>query len=154
MPHQLFGRNPHDTNDKQHFLKMKKTLSSTLFFVFFMALAVLFASGKPNKSAIKKKGSTYIVNTTSITSKVHGFAGATPLKIYIANNKITRIEALSNQETPQFFERAKTLLNKYEGKTVDEAASMHVDAVSGATYSSKSLINTVKGGLKYYQNHH
>lgn len=133
---------------------MKQIVSSSLFFVGFLSLALLFVSGKPNKSAIKKKGTTYIVNTTSITPKVHGFAGATPLKIYIDKNKITRIETLSNQETPQFFERAKTLLNKYVGKSVDDATSMHVDAVSGATYSSNSLINTVKGGLKYYQSNH
>lgn len=133
---------------------MKKTISSSLFFVAFMALAVLFVSGKPSKSAIKKKGSTYIVNTTTITPKIHGFAGATPLKIYITKNKITSIETLGNQETPQFFERAKSLLSKFEGKSVDEAAAMHVDAVSGATYSSKALIGTVKGGLKYYQSNH
>ena len=114
-------------------------------------LVVFMASAMPSKNAIKKKGSTYIVNTTSITKKIHGYAGATPLNIYITNNKITRIETLPNQESPQFFERARTLLDKFVGKNIAEVPSMQVDAVSGATYSSQALIKTVKGGVKYFQ---
>lgn len=116
-----------------------------------LVMALSLVSAMPSKSAIKKKGNTYVVNTTTVTKKVHGYAGPTPLKIYIANNKVTRIEALPNQESPQFFERARSLLDKFVGKTVSEAATMRVDGVSGATYSSQSLIKTVKGGLKYYQ---
>ncbi len=114
-------------------------------------LTSFLASAMPSKNAIKKKGNTYIVNTTSITKKIHGYAGATPLNIYIANNKIIKIESLPNQESPQFFERAKTLLDKFVGKNVTEVSSMQVDAVSGATYSSQALIKTVKGGVKYFQ---
>lgn len=113
--------------------------------------AIFMVSAMPSKNAIKKKGDTYVVNTTSITKKIHGYAGATPLKIYITKNKITKIEALPNQESPQFFERAKTLLNKFVGKSVTEVSSMQVDGVSGATYSSQALIKTVKGGVTYYQ---
>lgn len=113
--------------------------------------AIFMVSAMPSKNAIKKKGDTYVVNTTSITKKIHGYAGVTPLKIYIAKNKITKIEALPNQESPQFFERAKKLLNKFIGKSVTEVSSMQVDGVSGATYSSQALIKTVKGGVTYYQ---
>lgn len=114
-------------------------------------LAILLASAMPSKNAIKKKGNTYIINTTSITKKIHGYAGATPLNIYITNNKIAKIETLPNQESPQFFERAKSLLGKFVGKNIAEVSSMQVDAVSGATYSSQALIKTVKGGVNYFQ---
>lgn len=125
---------------------------STMVSALICALLVVFMAGAmPSKNAIKKKGSTYIVNTTSITKKIHGYAGATPLNIYITNNKITRIETLPNQESPQFFERARTLLDKFVGKNIAEVPSMQVDAVSGATYSSQALIKTVKGGVKYFQ---
>ncbi len=126
----------------------KSTMASALIFTL---LVVFMASAMPSKNAIKKKGNTYIVNTTSITKKIHGYAGATPLNIYITNNKITRIETLPNQESPQFFERARTLLDKFVGKNIAEVPSMQVDAVSGATYSSQALIKTVKGGVKYFQ---
>ena len=46
---------------------------------------------------------------------------------------------------------AEELLKKFIGKTVNEASTMKVDGVSGATYSSKALIENVKGGLKYYK---
>ena len=48
---------------------------------------------------------------------------------------------------------AKTLLAKYEGKTVKKAASMDVDGVSGATYTSKALKKNVQLGLDYYKSH-
>ena len=47
--------------------------------------------------------------------------------------------------------RGKTPVKIYVGKSVDEAEQMKVDGVSGATYSSKALIQNVKGGLKYYR---
>ena len=37
------------------------------------------------------------------------------------------------------------------GNSVEETWQNLVDGVSGATYSSKALIENVKGGLKYYK---
>lgn len=102
------------------------------------------------KNAMKYSKGTAVVNTSSIV-KARGFNGKTPVKIYIKNNKITKIESLPNQETPAVYARAEELLKKFTGKTVDEAQTMTVDGVSGATYSSKALIQNVKGGLKYYK---
>lgn len=102
------------------------------------------------KNAMKYSKGTAVVNTSSIV-KARGFNGKTPVKIYIKNNKITKIESLPNQETPAVYARAEELLKKFTGKTVDEAQTLTVDAVSGATYSSKALIQNVKGGLKYYK---
>ena len=64
-----------------------------------------------------------------------------------------KIEALSNKETPKFFEKAKTVLATWEGKSVKKAAKQDVDGVSGATYSSKALIKNVQLGLQYYNEH-
>lgn len=111
--------------------------------------AVLMSAGV-SKNVIKYSKGTAIVNTSSVV-KARGFAGKTPVKIYITKNKITKIESLPNQETPAVYARAEELLKKFVGKTVDEAQTMSVDGVSGATYSSKALIQNVKGGLKYYK---
>ena len=89
----------------------------------------------------------------SLSKGVRGFKGATPVKIYIKKNKVVKIEALRNRETPAYLNMAKTLLTKYEGKTVKKAASMDVDGVSGATYTSKALKKNVKLGLDYYKSH-
>ena len=103
-----------------------------------------------SKSAIKYSKGTAIVNTSSL-DKTRGYAGKTPLKIYIKGGKITKIESLPNQETPAVFARAEELYKRFIGKTVDEASTMKVDGVSGATYSSKAIIQNVKSGLKYYK---
>ena len=103
-----------------------------------------------SKNAIKYENAAAVVNTTSIV-KARGFQGKTPVKIYIRNGKVQKIVALPNQDTPSVFAQAETLLKKFVGKSVDEAEQMKVDGVSGATYSSKALIQNVKGGLKYYR---
>lgn len=103
-----------------------------------------------SKNAIKYEKGTAVVNTTSIV-KARGFQGKTPVKIYIRNGKVQKIVAQPNQETPSVFAQAETLLKKFVGKSVDEAEQMKVDGVSGATYSSKALIQNVKGGLKHYK---
>ena len=113
-------------------------------------VAFSLMSAGVSKNAIKYSKGTAIVNTSSIV-KARGYQGKTPVKIFIKGNKITKIESLPNQETPAVFARAEELYNKFIGKTVDEASAMKVDGVSGATYSSKALIQNVKGGLKYYK---
>ena len=71
----------------------------------------------------------------------------------IEKDKVVKIEALPNKETPKFFEKAKTVLATWEGKSVKKAAKQDVDGVSGATYSSKALIKNVQLGLQYYNEH-
>lgn len=125
---------------------MKQKISS----ISVAILAFALMSAGISKNAIKYSKGTAIVNTSSIV-KARGFQNKTPVKIFIKNDRITKIESLPNQETPAVFARAEELYNKFIGKTVNEASAMKVDGVSGATYSSKALIQNVKGGLKYYK---
>lgn len=125
---------------------MKQKLLSAAVVISAFALM----SAGVSKNAIKYSKGTAVVNTSSIV-KARGLQGKTPVKIYIKGNKITKIESQPNQETPAVYARAEELLKKFIGKSVDEASTMKVDAVSGATYSSKALIQNVKGGLKYYK---
>ena len=125
---------------------MKKNLMSVAIATF----AFILMGAGVSKNAIKYKNGIAIVNTSSIV-KARGLNSKTPIKIYIKGNKITKIESLPNQETPAVFASAERLLKKFIGKSVDEASTMKVDGVSGATYSSKALIQNVKGGLKYFK---
>ncbi len=131
-------------------MNRKRTL--TISAVATMAVAVLM-SAMPADSVITKDTGTDIVNTTSLTKSVRGYKSATPVKIYIKKNRVVKVEALGNQETPKYFDKAKAVLDKYEGKTVTKAQKMEVDAVSGATLSSKALVKNVQEGLKYYKEH-
>ena len=125
---------------------MKKNLMSVAVATF----AFILMGAGVSKNVIKYKNGIAIINTSSIV-KARGLNSKTPIKIYIKGNKITKIESLPNQETPAVFASAERLLKKFIGKSVDEASTMKVDGVSGATYSSKALIQNVKGGLKYYK---
>jgi electron transport complex protein RnfG len=96
----------------------------------------------------------YIVDTTTLGKNIEGYNGPTPLKIYIKKNKVVKIEALKNHETPKYFAQVKkALLEKWNGLKVKDAKALKVDAVTGATYSSEAVIENVKLGLDYYQNH-
>jgi electron transport complex protein RnfG len=128
----------------------KRTLRRALF---GSLAVVLLASAMPASQIMTKDGKTTVVNTTELTKSVRGFHGPTPVMIYITKNKITKIEPLKNQESPKYFNQAKTLLKKYEGKSVNKALKANVDGVTGATYSSKALIKNVQAGLTYYKNH-
>ena len=129
---------------------MKKSI---IIICLLAVAAVCVAWFVKDDGVMTKQGSTYVIDTKPLTKKVIGYAGATPLRIHISKDKIVKIETQPNEETPQYFKRAATLLKKYEGKTVKQAQSMHVDAVTGATYSSKALLKNVETGLEYYQKH-
>lgn len=96
---------------------------------------------------------TIIINTKSLAKDISGYGGQVPLEIYIKDGRVSQVKALPNSETPEFFGRASTLLSRWNGKTLDEAAQTKVDAVSGATYSSRGIIGNMQRGLQYAGKH-
>jgi len=116
-----------------------------------LALATLMTSMKPAEQVVTKENGMTVVNTTTLAADVEGYAGTTPVKIYIKKNKIERIEALPNMETPKYFAQVKrALLDKWKGLSVKEAAKQEVDVVTGATYSSEALIENVRRGIDHF----
>lgn len=133
---------------------MKKKILIAMIFVFAATIAAVLISATPGDNIMTKKNGTYIVNTTKLGANVQGYNGPTPLNIYIKGDKIEKIEALPNDETPGFFARVQEgLLNKWNGMTVKQAATAKVDAISGATYSSNAVKENVRLGVNYYQKH-
>lgn len=97
---------------------------------------------------------TFVVNTCVLAKDVQGYGGPVPLKIHIdKDGRLIAIEAEPNAESPSFFDRAKELFSRWQGKTIDEAMAEDVDAVSGATFSSKAIIRNVQRGLAYAKQH-
>ena len=128
---------------------IRKNFVKTLSLV---ACATVLLSAMPGDEVILREGKTYVVNTTSLTKSIKGYLGTTPLKIYITDNKIDKIEALPNQETPKYFAKVKKqLLDKWNGMTVSKAMKAQVDGVTGATLSSDAVKKNVVNGLEYYK---
>ena len=93
-----------------------------------------------------------IVTSAPYTPDVKGFAGPTPLYVYLdTKGTIKQIVAQDNAETPDFFKKAfSALVPQWIGTKSKEAASKDVDAVTGATFSSHAIIENVKASMAAY----
>ena len=124
-------------------------------FLFIAVAALLITTVLPGATRSSYPGNagaaadTLKVNTTDLAKDVEGFNGPTPVEISIVKGKITRIKLLPNQETPNFLQLVidAGLLKALDGKTVEEASKVKLDAVTGATYSSKAIIENIHRGL-------
>ena len=129
---------------------MKDLLKMMLLFMALLGAQQMNAQTKDVMT--KNSDGTYVVNTKTLTPKVIGYRGTTPLNIYIKNDKVEKIEMQKNQETPKYLTLIKKdLLGKWNGKKVSKAVKMKVDAVTGATMTSDAVKENVKKGLEYYQ---
>ena len=101
----------------------------------------------------KQADGTYVVNTTTLTPNVKGFKGATPVEVYIKNNKVVKVVPLPNHESPRYFNTVKeNLLPKFEGMKVTKAAKAEqVDGATGATFSSRAIKANVAAAVAYYK---
>ena len=121
-----------------------------LIAIALFAISMNAAAQAKKDGVITKENGVTVINTTTLAADIEGYAGPTPLKIYVKGNKVEKVEALKNQETPKFFARLKDLLNSWNGLDVKKAAQKKVDVVTGATYSSEAVIENVRHGLDYY----
>lgn len=125
------------------------------FTVAVMALAIVLISCTTGDGVMSKKKGVYTVNTTTLSKEVKGYNGPTPLLVSIKDNKIVKVEALENEETPKFFKHMTDsgMLERWNGMTVDEVLTAKVDVVAGATFSSNAVIKNVVLAVKYYKEH-
>lgn len=113
--------------------------------------ATLQSAAQKDEVMVKENG-VYVVNTTELSKDIQGYAGTTPVKIYIKKNKVEKVEFLKNEETPKYFARVKKAMQtKWDGMKVKDAATQKVDGVTGATFSSNAVIKNMQIGLDYYQ---
>lgn len=133
---------------------MKKKTFLAPIFGCILTTALLTSAMPGKNNVISKENGMTVVNTTTLAQDVDGYNDVTPVKIYIKGNKIVKVEALPNQETPRYFAKVKKeLLSRWNGMTVKKAQTAQVDVVTGATFSSKSVIENVRRGLKYFNSH-
>jgi len=126
---------------------MKKTIIIAAIMLLVAGTASLDARTK-KKASKSKASTTQVIYTGDIAKKVIGYNGPIPLNIIIKSGVIENIEVLENQESPGYLKRAKDkVLPQYIGKTVAEAKKLNADVATGATYTSKALIQNIQMGL-------
>lgn len=114
------------------------------------ALAFTLMSFVQDDPVSEEQGMT-VINTSTLCPDVKGYAGAVPIKIYIKDGKISKIKSLPNAETPKFWALIKKeLMPKWIGMDVKKATKAKVDAITGATLSSKALQKNIQTGCGYY----
>lgn len=91
----------------------------------------------------------YNIGTPNVDGEqwTNGYAGPVPVDILTDQNGIiTGVTLLPNDESDNFIKLIHTegLLSAWNGKTLADAAAYTPDAVSGATYSSRAIIDNVK----------
>lgn len=129
---------------------MKKNAKFLILFSI-LSFTTMSLSAQEQKDVITKDKGMTIINTTTLADDIEGYAGPTPVKIYInKKQQIEKVEALKNLETPKYFALLKDLLNSWNGLAVKKAAQAEVDVVTGATYSSEAVIDNVRRGIEYY----
>ena len=126
---------------------MKITLLSVL-------LAVAFVTASAQDVMRKEKDGTYIVNTTTLAQDVEGYNGPTPVEVHIKKNKIVKVVPLKSQEGPKYVAKVKKdMLPKYEQMNVKKGTVQDVDAVTGATFTSKAVQENIRRAVAYYKKH-
>ncbi|MFR9651744.1 MAG: 4Fe-4S binding protein [Rikenellaceae bacterium] len=92
-----------------------------------------------------------IYKSATIARDITGYGGTTPLQIYTRNGVVEKIVAEPNMETPSFMEQVvnESFLSRWDGMTLADAATAEIDGVSGATFTSESIISTVQRTAQY-----
>lgn len=88
------------------------------------------------------------------STSVKGYNGPTPLIIALdAEDRITDVVLLDNNETPRYAERVAKggLYDSWDGLSVAEALDKQVDAVTGATFTSNGVKKSLNVRLQAYQ---
>ena len=135
------------TSNKKSLI-MKKTFITLLLMTAFIAT-------EAQQVMRKEKDGTYIVNTTTIANDVEGYAGPTPVEVYIKKNKIVKVVPLKTMDGPKYVAKVKNgMLTKYEGMKIEKKAPLpKVDGVTGATFTSDAMREHINRAIAYYQKH-
>ncbi|KIR03199.1 hypothetical protein P261_02014 [Lachnospiraceae bacterium TWA4] len=104
-------------------------------------IQLVSAANETNVQTQAKGNFPYADGTYNGSAK--GFIGDIEVAVTIKDQTITKVDILSTVDTPSYFEMAKPLADQ-----VVEKQSTEIDTVSGATFSSKGILNAVDKALK------
>ena len=105
---------------------------------------------KDARSAKGRKGNaagTFSIGSANLNDGVYtgsgqGYNGPIRVSVTVSGGNITNVEILSNSDDAPFFNRAKAVIGRLLG-----SPGKSVDTVSGATYSSRGIIDAVRNAL-------
>ena len=135
--------------------KDKEILEIMIKIVMTLLLMTAFVTADAQQVMRKEKDGTYVVNTTTLANDVDGYAGPTPVEVYIKKNKIVKVVPLKTMDGPKYVAKVKNgMLTKYEGMKIEKKNPLpKVDGVTGATFTSDAMREHINRAIAYYQKH-
>jgi uncharacterized protein with FMN-binding domain len=138
---------------------MKTVLNNlkSKFFQTICLVVIVFLIGQQSKTINTKQVQKFseknkqVLLSENYVKDVHGYGGPLSLAISVdKENKVEKVEILKYFETKAFMEKviASGLLSAWDGHNVEQAISLDVDVVSGATLTSSAVIENVQRSLK------
>jgi len=122
---------------------MKKT-------IIIFAVALMSAASCSDPNMHKNSDGSFTIVTTELCNDIRGYNGRVPAEVTIKDGVIQDVKILENKETPSYLERVeREMLPKFRGINLSEISS--IDAVSGATFTSRALSKNVETAAKYYE---
>ena len=117
--------------------------------ILLIGFAAVLLSSCSDKNMTKNADNSFTINTIELGKDIRGYAGALPVSVTIKGDEIQSVKILQNQETPSYLERVEIqMLPKFSGINIHQINT--IDAVSGATYTSKALTKNVQIAVDYY----
>ncbi len=95
----------------------------------------------------------YAIYSQPASNGIKGFAGETPVMIALnLKKKITGVYLLPCVESPNFVQRVRDagFFNQWNGLSIKKAKKKKVDTVSGATYTSRAVAQSVQAVLNKF----
>jgi Na+-translocating ferredoxin:NAD+ oxidoreductase RnfG subunit len=101
----------------------------------------------------KSKEIASVIYTSPYCDSITGFGGNIPFAIvFDKDGRIQQLYLFENSETPSWIENLEKdgFFKTWNGLAAKEALELPVDAVSGATFSSTAVLESVKLRLSIY----
>ena len=94
-----------------------------------------------------------VMNTSPYSDEIYGYNSVTPLNIFLdENERIIKVEMCKNKESRGYIKSVveSGFLDSWNDLTAEEAAMHHVDAVSGSTYSSMAMAQSLQTRMQLH----
>lgn len=92
----------------------------------------------------------FVMKSSPHSDQFIGYMGPVPLLIALdTEGRVYHVLPLENDETPSFIKRVTEagLFDSWKGMSPEEAATAQVDAISGATFSSRAIIQGMQSRM-------
>lgn len=118
-------------------------MSLGIFLSIYVFVPLLFPYG----------GQNTMLNIGDIESGVYqsvgvGFGGTMLIEVTVEENKLSKIEVIKHRETSGYYEE----VFKNMGREIIQSQNLNIDAISGATVTSRGFLSGVKNGVSQAMN--